>query len=63
MLKPGCPGLLQNLWLTAWSKPRLATARVPSRSLCKPSLSHLLFGSTTVNLPSGLEAESADLLC
>ena len=60
---PGCTGFLQSLWLTAWSRRRLATARVPRRSLREPSLPRQLFGSTTTVLASGSEAESVDLLC
>ena len=37
-LSPRCYRLLQGLWLTALSGPRLAAARVPSRSLRKLGL-------------------------
>ena len=40
----------------------MATARAPRRSLRKPSPPCPFFDSTTTDLASGLEAESADLL-
>ena len=47
MLSSRCTGLLQSLWPSAWGRQRLAAARVPNRSLHKPSLPCLHFGSTT----------------